>query len=75
MKCVSPEMMSGVMFKNTMLFQSLLLSCSKDVIINTKIFFSLLESLQYTGNRFFNFSNSIKSISKIICLSKACGGQ
>lgn len=67
-------MMSGVMFKNTMLFRSLLLSCSKDVIINTNINFSSLESLQYTGNRFFNFPEVPLSIlAKLSVCQQACG--
>ena len=64
--------MASVMFKNTMLFQPTFLSCFKDMIINVNIKFSLLESLQYTGNRYFNFSSSTECISKIIC-QQACG--
>lgn len=46
-------------------FQSLHLSCSKDVIINTNIKFSLLEPLQYTGNGFFNFQVPVSILAEL----------
>lgn len=74
MNCVSPEMMPGVMFKNTILFQSLLLSCSKDVIINTKIFFfHCFSHYNIQGIDFSIFQVPLRVLAKLFVCQQACG--